>query len=351
MSAFNDIHGVPASGNPHAHRYPARRVGLPGLRGVRLGFGGTLDSDHGFAADRAEAARKGLTAGVDMEMEGGTYAENLARLVREKKIPLAVVDQAVRRVLRVKYHLGLFDHPSPADPDKEQAAFLTPENLALAREDARSAIVLLKNDGQILPLSKTIGKVAVIGPLGDDQADLLGSWSGKGDAKDVTTLLAGLKAASPKTRFTVVKGCDFDANTVNPKIEDKGIEEAVKAANNADTVILAVGENKWQSGEAAARAFLGLPGRQEELAEKVIATGKPVVVVLMNGRPLALPWLADNAKAIVEAWQLGVQAGPAIADILFGDVAPTGRLPVPSPAPWGRNPSITPAATQAAPPR
>jgi len=337
MSAFNDLSGIPTSGNHHT---------LTDILRNEWGFRGFVVSDwasveqlvtHGFAADKAEAAKKGLTAGVDMEMEGGCYAENLVRLVKTGQIPINVVDEAARRILRVKFRLGLFEHPLP-DPDAEAAAILTKENIELAREAGRKSIVLLRNDKNLLPLPKTLKKVAVIGPLGDDAADLLGSWSGKGDAKDVVDLLAGLKSVAPTIAYSVAKGCDFDANSANAKAENKSIEEAVKAAKSADVVILAVGENKWQSGEAAARSSIGLPGRQEELAEKVIATGKPVVVVLMNGRPLAIPFLAEHAPALVEAWQLGVQAGPAIADVLFGDAAPTGRLTVSFPRAVGQEP-------------
>jgi beta-glucosidase len=210
--------------------------------------------------------------------------------------------------------------------------------LALAREAGRKSIVLLRNQQNILPLSKNLKKVAVIGPLGDNTADLLGSWFCKGEAKDVVSLLSGLKSAAPGITYTFAQGCDFNGNSTNTKTEDKSIEEAVKTAKSADVVILAVGENKGQSGEAASRSSIGLPGRQEELAEKIIATGKPVVVVLMNGRPLAIPFLAEHAPALVEAWQLGVQAGPAIADILFGDYAPTGRLTVSFPRAVGQEP-------------
>jgi len=337
MSAFNDLSGIPTSANRHT---------LTDILRGEWGFRGFVVSDwasgeqliaHGFAADKSEAATKALTAGVDMEMEGGCYAENLASLVQSGKVPRSVVDEAVRRVLRVKYRLGLFDHPLP-DPDAEAKVTLTAENLALAREAALKSIVLLRNEGGLLPLRKDLKKVALIGPLGDNTADLLGSWAGKGDPKDVVSRLAGLQTAAPGIRFVVAKGCDFDADPAKTKAEDRSIEEAVQVAKSCDAVILAVGENRWQSGEAAARSSIGLPGRQQELADKVLATGKPVVVVLMNGRPLAIPTLAEKAPALVEAWQLGVQAGPAIADILFGDAAPTGRLAVSFPRAVGQVP-------------
>jgi len=337
MSAFNDLSGIPTSGNHHT---------LSDILRNEWGFRGFVVSDwasveqlvpHGYAIDKAEAAKKALTAGVDMEMEGGCYAENLARLVKTGQVPVSVIDESVRRVLRVKSRLGLFEHPLP-DPNLEASALLTPENLALAREAGRKSIVLLRNQQNILPLSKDLKKVAVIGPLGDNTADLLGSWFCKGEAKDVVSLLSGLKAAAPGITYTFAQGCDFNGNSANAKTEDKSIEEAVKTAKSADVVVLAVGENKGQSGEAASRSSIGLPGRQEELAEKIIATGKPVVVVLMNGRPLAIPFLAEHAPALVEAWQLGVQAGPAIADVLFGDYAPTGRLTVSFPRAVGQEP-------------
>ena len=337
MSAFNDLSGIPTSGNHHTLTDILRNEW--GFRGFVVSDWGSVEQlvTHGYAVDKSEAAKKGLTAGVDMEMEGGCYAENLSRLVTSGQVPIAVVDEAVRRVLRVKYQLGLFEHPLP-ELDQEASTILTQENLALAREAGRKSIVLLRNPQNILPLSKNLKKVAVIGPLGANQIDLLGSWSCKGDEKDVVNLLAGLKAAAPGITYTVAKGCDFDSNSANAKVEDKAIEEAVKTAKSADVVVLAVGENKGQSGEAASRSSIGLPGRQEELAEKIIATGKPVVVVLMNGRPLAIPFLAEHAPALVEAWQLGVQAGPAIADVLFGDYAPTGRLTVSFPRAVGQEP-------------
>ena len=337
MSAFNDMDGIPASGNRHTLSEILR--GEWGFQGFVVSDWASVEQliDHGYAADKAEAAQKGLWAGVDMEMEGWCYDGNLEQLVKSGKLRVGLIDQAVRRVLRVKYKLGLFDHPL-ADPEKEQGAFLTVDNEALARESARKSIVLLRNEKKTLPLAKNLKKVAVIGPLADDQKDLLGSWSGKGDAKDVISLLSGLRAASPKTQFVTAQGCEFLSNTVNAKAEDKDLEEAVKLAKGSDAVILAVGEAAWMSGEAAARTNLGLPGRQEELVEKIVATGKPVVVVLMNGRPLAIPWVAENAPALVEAWQLGLQAGPAIADVLFGDYAPTGRLTVTFPRVVGQEP-------------
>ena len=333
MSSFNDVSGLPASANPWT---------LTGVLRKEWGFDGFVVSDysaihelikHGLAADGAEAARLALPAGEDMEMVSTDYNQHVPELVKAGKVQMSTVDEAVRRILRIKFRLGLFDRPF-TDEAAEKAALMKPEYLAAAREAAAKSLILLKNDGATLPLRKDLAKLAVIGPLADDPAPL-GSWSGQGEKKDVVTLLAGLKAKlGSKTEIVHAKGCDILCAS------DAGFSEAASAAKAADAVVLAIGEGADMTGEASSRSDIGLPGRQQELADAVFAAAgkKPVAVVLMNGRPLVLGRLADGAPAILETWFAGLQAGPAIADALFGDVNPGGKLPATFPLVLGQVP-------------
>jgi beta-glucosidase len=332
MSAFNDLDGVPSTANP----FTLTTV----LRG-EWKFDGFVVSDytsveelikHGVAANEEEAARKALTAGVDMEMVSRLYNKHGAELLRSGNLSIATIDEAVRRILRIKFRLGLFEHPY-ADEAREHSVLLSGANLAAAREIAARSQVLLKNDRETLPLSKQLKSIAVVGPLADDQTDMLGSWTGDGDAKDAVTLLAGIRAkVSGATKINYAKGCDIEGNST------EGIDEAVRAARNSEVVIVAVGESAAMSGEATSRSSLDLPGRQMDLVKAVQATGKPVIVVLMNGRPLTINWIAENTPAILETWFGGTQAGNAIADVLFGDVNPGGKLPVTFPRTVGQEP-------------
>ena len=332
MSAFNDLNGVPTSANS----FTLTRV----LRG-EWKFDGFVVSDytsveelikHGLAANEMEAAQAALTAGVDMEMVSRLYNKHGSRLIKEGKLSQTAIDEAVRRILRIKFRLGLFDKPY-ADEARERAAILSRENRAAAREIAARSMVLLKNERDILPLSKGVKSIAVIGPLADSQKDMIGSWSGDGKAEDAVTLLAGIKAkAGSDTKITHVKGCDVEGNATD------GINEAARTAREADVIIVAVGESAEMSGEASSRSSLDLPGRQLDLVKALQATGKPVVVVLMNGRPLTINWIAENTPAILETWFAGTEAGNAIADVLFGDVNPGGKLPVTFPRAVGQVP-------------
>jgi beta-glucosidase len=330
MSAFNDLNGVPSSANS----FTLTDV----LRG-EWKFPGFVVSDwdsvaqliqHGVAADGAEAARRGLTAGVEMEMNSRLYGTELPKLVASGAVKESVVDEAVRRILRVKFALGLFEHPY-AD---EMRASSAPDaaSRAAARAAAVRSFVLLKNDGNVLPFSKTIKTLAVIGPVADDGAAALGSWSGDGRSTEAVTVLAGLRAALPNASVVYALGCSAMCDT------DAGFAEAIAAAKSADAVVLALGERGDMTGEASSRAFLDLPGRQQELAEAVLAAGKPTAVVLLNGRPLTLSALAERAPAILEAWQPGTEAGSAIADVLFGDANPGGKLPITFPRAVGQIP-------------
>jgi beta-glucosidase len=331
MSAFNDVDGTPATANP----FTLTQV----LRG-EWRFDGLVVSDytsvlellkHGIAADEAEAARKAIVAGVDMEMVSRLYGKHLPELVRRNAVPGAVLDEAVRRILRVKARAGLFERPY-ADEAREAGALLTAESRALARQAAARSMVLLRNEGGLLPLRKDLGTIAVIGPLADDRQAVLGSWSGDGRKDDAISILSGVQAAVPKARVVHAKGCDVEGGG------PEGIPAAVDAARAADAVVLVVGESADMSGEAASRSVLDLPGRQMELVRAVHAAGKPTVVVLVNGRPLTLPWIAENVPAILEAWQGGTEAGHAVADVLFGDVNPGGKLPITFPRSVGQVP-------------
>lgn len=331
MSAFNDLNGVPASANP----YTLTKV----LRG-EWKFDGFVVSDytsveelinHGVAANGKDAAREALNAGVDMEMVSRLYNKYGNELLKERQISLNTIDEAVRRILRIKFRLGLFDKPY-TDEARERAATFTNANVAAARELAARSIVLLKNDKQLLPLAKNLKAIALIGPLADSQKDMIGSWTGDGRSEDAITVLQGIKAKLPQTKINYVKGCDVDCP------EAVGLKEAISAARESDVAIIVLGESAEMSGEAASRSSLDVPGRQMDLVKAIQASGKPVVVVLMNGRPLTINWIAENTPAILETWFAGTQAGNAIADVLFGDVNPGGKLPVTFPRAVGQVP-------------
>ena len=355
MSAFNDLNGVPTTANP----FTLTEV----LRG-EWKFDGFVVSDytavmelmnHRLAATEAEAAQYALNAGTDMEMVSRFYSKHTSELLRTGKVTQQIIDEAVRRILRIKFRLGLFERPY-ADEARERAVVLNAANVAAAREIAARSLVLLKNERGTLPLNKSVGSIAVIGPLADDPKAMLGSWAGDGKPSDTVTLLAGIREKVPGTKILYAKGVaiegrgvtgNFDvapavaessARSATVPVEPNSIEEAVNAARQADVAILAVGETADMSGEAASRTSLDLPGRQMELIRAIHALGKPYVVVLMNGRPLTINWLADNSPAILETWFAGTQAGPAIADVLFGDVNPGGKLPVTFPRTLGQVP-------------
>ena len=333
MSAFNEVNGVPATGSPFL---------LTQILREEWGFEGYVVSDytseeeliaHGFAEDGRDAARIALLAGVDMSMVSGLYNAHVPDLVARGDVPMAVVDRAVRRVLGVKAALGLFDDPyKGCDPDVERREVNAAEHHALAREAARKSMVLLKNEGGLLPLPKRGRRIAVIGPFGADD-DVFGPWTIWGDRSRAVSLEAGLRAAlGPDARLTFEKGCEAEAPI------DGGIERAVAAARTADVVVLAIGEETRMSAEAQSRAEIVVPAPQQALAEAVAATGKPTVVLLRTGRALALEGAVKDADAILVTWFLGSQHGHAVADVLFGDHAPSGRLPVSFPHVSGQQP-------------
>ncbi len=337
MAAFNEVNGVPM----HAHGALIDGV----LRG-EWGWDGVLLSDytgitemisHGVAADSAEAAALAMGAGVDVDMVSRSYALKLPALIRSGAVPQARVDEAVRRVLRAKYRLGLFADPyARSDTARERARTLAPEALAEARDMARRCIVLLRNaprnGAPVLPLRRDLRTVAVIGPLADDSVSSLGGWAAAGRPGDVVTVLAGIRAALPGARVVYARGADHEA------VDTSGIAAAARLARGADATVLVLGEHRDMSGEGRSRTTLELPGVQQRLAEAVYAAGRPTVTVLMNGRPLSVGWLAEHAPALVEAWYPGVQTGPAVADVLFGDYNPGGKLPVTFPRNVGQVP-------------
>jgi beta-glucosidase len=350
MSAFNCLSGLPASGNRHT---------LTEILRDEWKFPGYVISDwqsvgelvpHGVAADEAEAARLGITAGVDMEMVSSNYFNTLKQQVEQGKVPKSVVDEAVRRVLTVKFTKGLFDKPY-VDEARCRTAFLRPDAVALAREAAAKSCVLLKNEGGALPISKQVKKIALIGPFADDAEELAGCWFSRAHTSDIVSIAAGLRAKlSSGPQLTVVRGCaiiengrprhhidNFAPITEQPTGNDE-IARAVAAANMADVVVMTLGEPRDWIGEESARSDLGLPGRQMELFNAVAATGKPVIVVLFNGRPLVAPGIQEKAAAILDAWFPGVQGGNGVADVLFGDVDPAGRLTVTFPHSVGQVP-------------
>ena len=339
MAAFNAIDGVPSTANAFTltrvlrdeWKFPGFVVSdWTGIRELVL---------HGIADDEETAGRKSFTAGVDMDMQSTIYLRHLGDLVRSGKVPVARLDEAVRRVLRVKFALGLFDRPYVPVPAGLSAAERD-RGRELAQAAAEESFVLLSNknagNGSLLPIKVLPGlKVALIGPLADSAADMLGSWTGAADTVNAVTLMSALtrRAARDRMSLSYAKGMDIGGTS------DSEFRRAVSTAKDADIVILALGESGHSTGEASSKSRLGLPGNQEALLEKVVAAGKPVVLVVFSGRPLALPWASEHVPAILEAWFPGLEAGPALARVLFGDVEPTGRLTVSVPRSVGEVPT------------
>ncbi len=269
-----------------------------------------------------------------MDMESRSYITYLKELVDEDKVDEDVIDESVKRILRIKFMLGLFDDPYRyCNKEREEKDILTSETKIASLEVARRSFVLLKNERNILPLKKDYKKIAIIGPLANSSIDPIGGWSAFGDSADVTTVLDGFKNyVDNKTQILYSEGCKINDTST------KGFKDAVNIAKKSDVIILCIGESRDMSGEACSRSTLDLPGVQEELAKELLKTGKPIVVVLMNGRPLSINWLNDNANAILETWFAGTMAGDAIAKVLFGDYNPSGKLPVTFPRTVGQVP-------------
>jgi beta-glucosidase len=334
MASFNEIAGVPSHANHHL---------LTDILRGEWKFDGMVVSDwtgvwelinHGVARDSMQAGELAMHAGVDMDMVSEIYENDLARSVKAGRATTGEIDEAVRRVLRLKYRLGLFSDPyARRDANRERAALLTTANRAAAREAARRSIVLLKNERGVLPLQKNLASIAVIGSLAADTGAVIGNWGGLGRAEDAVSVIDGIRGAvSPQTAVRYARGA-------SPASADtSGIADAVRTARSADAVVLVVGETPDMSAEAESRSSLSLPGAQEQLASAIVATGKPVIVMLMNGRPLAIDRLSQTASAILETWFLGVEHGNAVADVLFGDANPGGKMPVSTPRAVGQVP-------------
>jgi beta-glucosidase len=352
MSAYMDLNDVPAGANRWLLTDVLKREwGFPGFV-VSDAFGVGNLVTMGFAKDRADAAGRALAAGLDMEMASGAFPEHLARLVKEGAVPTALLDDAVRRVLAVKVRLGLFERPY-ADEARVASVLAIPAHRAEARLAARRSMVLLRNERKTLPLAKTVASLAVIGPLADSRADTEGPWTVFGHVPAAVTVLEGLKAKLPGARVVHAPGPEirrlvpsmFDQFVPGPKKPpetpeqaEAAFRQAVETARSADVVVAVMGELANMSGEAASRASLDLPGRQEELLKALVGLGRPVVLVLLNGRPLSINWAAENVPAILEAWQPGTEGGHAVADVLFGDAVPGGKLPVTFPRSAGHAP-------------
>ncbi len=334
MNAFNTLNGVPATASAVLQRDLLK--GQWGYRGFVVSDWASIKElvEHGHAADLSEAAQQAIEAGSDMDMEGYAYSRHLAALVAGGKVRQSVLDDAVRRVLTKKFELGLFDDPYRfSDAARERAVLADPSHARIARDVARKSLVLLKNAGGALPLSKDVGSLAVIGPLAESRRDLEGGWIVQSDPDRVVSIADGIRRqVAPGTRLITAKGCDVACT------DTSGFAEAVAAARQADAVLLVAGESWDMSGEAKSRTDLRLPGRQAALFEALAATGKPVVVVLLAGRPLVFDEVAERAAAILYAWFPGAQGGNAVADVLFGDYNPSGKLPMTFPRSVGQIP-------------
>ncbi|WP_255518054.1 glycoside hydrolase family 3 N-terminal domain-containing protein [Fulvivirga sp. M361] len=337
MTSFNELDGVPASGSKYL---------MTEILRDEWGFTGFVVTDytainemvpHGVVENEKQAAELAFKAGVDMDMQGGLYSRYLPELIKEGKIKESMLDQCVRRILEMKYKLGLFEDPYRyLNKAREEQTLFSKELMDHSLHSAKESIVLLKNEevkgAKLLPLSKSVKSIALIGPLADNQKDMLGTWHMSGDASKVVTLLKGIKETAPEVTVHYASGAGFGDSDMT------GMDEAVRAASKADIVIMALGENYQQSGEAASRSDIGLPKSQQLLMEKVHTLGKPMVAVVMAGRPLSMTWMEENIPAIVNAWHLGTMAGKAMAEVLFGDHVPSGKLPMTFPRNVGQIP-------------
>jgi beta-glucosidase len=338
MTSFNEYDGVPASGSKFL---------LTDVLRHEWGFDGFVVTDytsinemvpHGYSRDLAHAGEQALNAGVDMDMQGAVFMENMAKSVEEGRVAPANIDRAVRRVLEMKYRLGLFEDPYRySDQTRQEATLYKPEFLEAARDVARKSMVLLKNEGGALPLAASARSIALIGPLADSKTDMIGSWSAAGDRETrPVTLLEGIRArAGQGVTVGHAKGASY---AFEDEGKTDGFAEALALAARSDVIVAAMGERWDMTGEAASRTSLDLPGNQQALLEALVATGKPVVLVVLSGRPNSIGWANDNVAAILHAWYPGTQGGHAVADVLFGDYNPSGKLPITFPVNVGQAP-------------
>ncbi len=337
MNSFNDINGVPATGNSYLMRDLLK--GKWGFKGFVVSDWGSVGEmiEHGTAANEYEAALSALTAGCDMDMESRCYKNNLAQLLNDKKISIEIIDDAVKRILQKKFEIGIFDDPFRyCNAEREQAELNNPEHTRAARQMAVKSIVLLKNQDNLLPLSKSIKTIAFIGPLVKAVKQNKGYWDVEVPGVDSNYIVSQWEGLVNKvgttTKLLYAKGCEIEGN------DRSGFDEAVKIAKKADVVILSIGERRDMTGEAKSRSNIDIPGVQEKLLKELLKTGKPVVVLINTGRPMVFNYTADHATAILYTWWLGSEAGNAIADVLFGDYNPSAKLPITFPRSVGQIP-------------
>ncbi len=334
MNSFNDINGIPATGNAYIQRDILK--GAWNFDGFVVSDWGSIGEmiPHGYVKDKYEAAEVAINAGNDMDMESRSYIENLAKLVSDGRVSVETIDNAVRRILKIKYEMGLFDDPFRfSNAEREKSILNKPEYQEAARDIARKSIVLLKNTGHLLPLSGDQKSIALIGPLVKAEKDLKGFWSiDMGDEKDIISLYEGMEQQAGKIKLQYARGCAIDDSS------EAGFAEAIQTALQSDIVVMAMGERADMTGEAKSKSNIHLPGVQEKLIQAIVATGKPVVVILMAGRPMVFSWTAEHVPAILYTWWLGNQAGNAIADVLFGKYNPAGKLPMTFPRTEGQIP-------------
>lgn len=347
MNAFNEINGVPATGSTFLQRDILK--GAWDFQGFMVSDWGSIGEmvTHGFARDNKHAAELAMNAGSDMDMESRAFERELEALITEGKVDVVALDDAVRRILKLKYELGLFEDPYRyCDEEREKNTLLARENLKGAREVAQKTMVLLKNEGNVLPLSKEVKSIAVIGQLAASKDIPLGNWRGQAVSNSAVSLLEGVQSAlSTQSKVSFAEGYVLSKGTrdfiheldIQPGNED-GFPEAIRLAKSSEVVIMALGEDCYQTGEGRSQADIGLKGNQQQLLMEILKVNKNVVVVLMNGRPLAIPEVMDQAPAIIEAWFAGSEAGNAIADVIFGDYNPSGKLPVSFPYHVGQEP-------------
>lgn len=337
MTAFNELNGVPATGSKYL---------IDDILKTQWGFEGFVVTDytsinemvpHGYARDLKHAGELALNAGVDMDMQGSVFIDNLQQSLEEGRVSMAAIDDSVRRILEMKYRLGLFEDPYRySDLQRQQNTIYKTEHLEAAQDVARKSMVLLKNSDDILPLSKQDQSIAVIGPLADSKQDMIGSWAAAGERwNKPVTLMEGLRTKLGKTaQIYYAKGASYDIGSN----DESGFAEAIEVAQKADVIILAMGEKWDMTGEAASRVSLDLPGSQKKLIQRLKTLGKPMVLVMMNGRPMTIGWEHDNVDAVLETWYSGTMGGHAIADVLFGDYNPSGKLPMTFPRSVGQVP-------------
>ncbi len=349
MNSFNTLDGIPATGHKGIQRDLLK--GEWNWDGFILSDWGSIGEmvPHGFAKDKYQASEIAIKAGSDIDMESYAYENNLEKLVNDGRVEVELINDAVKRILKLKFELGLFEDPYKyCDEKREAIEVYSIDNQNFAREVAKKSIVLLKNENKLLPLKKDIKSIAVIGPLANDKDSPLGNWRAQGISNSAVSLLEGVKSAvSPDTKIIYAKGCDLIPNNYKDnkifssnlsKSDNESILKATNAAKKVDVVLLAIGESAFQTGEAASQTNIGFSHAQTELLKAVSKVNKNVIIILMNGRPMDITWASQNIPTILECWYLGSQAGNAIADVIFGDYNPSGKLPVSFPYNSGQEP-------------